>query len=174
MEQVVLVDENDNQIGIEEKMAAHSNGGKLHRAISVFIFNSKGEMLLQQRALSKYHCPGLWTNTCCTHPRPGETIEASAHRRLREEMGFDCPMKEEFSFCYAADFNNGLTEKEYDHVLIGVYDGKVVPNPEEAENYKHVNAKTLLTDVAKNPESYTAWFKIIAEDVIKTFNGNKK
>jgi len=118
-EQVILVDENDNEIGVEEKISAHEEPPKLHRAFSVFIFNPQKQMLLQQRALSKYHSPGLWTNTCCSHPRPGESSEDAAHRRLMEEMGFDTDLMEAFTFTYKAPFDNNLTEWEFDHVFIG-------------------------------------------------------
>src|SRR3989344_7340032 len=117
---IILVDENDNQIGIEEKIKAHLDG-KLHRAFSIFVFNNKGELLIQQRALDKYHSAGLWTNTCCSHPKPEEQIIEAGHRRLKEEMEFDCELNEAFSFKYKAVFDNGLTENEYDHVLIGYY-----------------------------------------------------
>lgn len=161
MEQVILVDENDNQIGVEEKLKAHQNGGKLHRCFSIQIFNSKGELLLQQRASVKYHCGGLWANTCCSHPRPGEVIDAAAHRRLKEELGFDTKLKEAFTFVYKADFDNGLTEWEYDHVFIGIYDGVVRPSPEEVDDYKWIGLEELKTDIEKNPQKYTVWFKII-------------
>ena len=161
MEQVILVDENDNQIGTEEKLKAHQNGGKLHRAISVLVFNSKGELLLQRRALSKYHCGGLWANTCCTHPRPGEKAIDAAHRRLKEEMGFDAELKEVFPLLYKAEFNNGLTEWEYDHVFVGHYNGEVKPNTEEVDSYRWISMKELKEDIEKNPAKYAEWFKII-------------
>jgi len=163
MEQVILVDKKDREIGIEEKLKAHQNGGKLHRCFSILVFNSKGELLLQQRASTKYHCGGLWTNTCCSHPSPGESTEKAAHRRLTEEMGFDTELKEIFSFIYKADFDNGLTENEFDHVFTGTYEGKVTPNPEEVGDYKWVGIRELKRDVKKNPSKYTKWFKIILE-----------
>ncbi len=158
-EKVILVDEDDNKIGTEEKLKAHQDGGKLHRCFSIFIFNDKGELMLQKRAEQKYHCPDLWTNTCCSHPRPGEPLEEAAHRRIKEEMGFDCPMEEKFTFTYKADFENGLTEHEYDHVYIGKYNGEPDPNPEEAGDWKWIKPKKLNQDIEKNPERYTPWFK---------------
>lgn len=162
-EKVILVDENDNQIGIEEKLKAHQNGGKLHRAISVLVFNSRGELLIQRRAFTKYHCPGLWANTCCSHPRSGEKTQDAAHRRLKEECGFITQLKEKFHFIYKADFDNGLTEYEFDHVFIGYYDGKVNPNPEEVAEVKWISIEDLKKDVKKNPQKYAAWFKIILQ-----------
>lgn len=174
MEEVILVDENDNSIGTCEKIEAHRNGGKLHRAFSVFIFNSRGEMLLQKRSIKKYHFGGLWTNACCSHPRPGEKIEDAAHRRLKEEMGFDCPLKKIFSFIYKATFKNGLTEREFDHVFIGFYDGDVKPNPNEADGYAWIDVNELKKDIIENPkkypdfpEKYTPWFKKAFERVIE-------
>ncbi|MCK9351605.1 MAG: isopentenyl-diphosphate Delta-isomerase [Candidatus Paceibacterota bacterium] len=165
-EQVILVDENDAPIGICEKIAAHQNGGQLHRAISIFVFSSKGEMLLQQRAKKKYHCGGLWTNTCCSHPRPGESTEDAAHRRLKEEMGFDCPLSEIYSFTYRTEFTNGLTEHEYDHVLVGVWDGIPEMNREEADGWKYAAPESILGDMRVHPEQYTSWFKISFADVL--------
>jgi isopentenyl-diphosphate delta-isomerase len=133
-EMVASVDENDNIIGEEEKIKAHQEG-KLHRAFSIFVFNSKGQMLIQKRAKEKYHSGGLWTNTCCSHPRPGEPIEKAAHRKLKEEMGFDCEIKEIFSFIYKVKFDNGLFENEYDHVFLGKFDGKPMPDSTEVEDW---------------------------------------
>lgn len=159
MEQVILVDENDQQIGLMEKMAAHEQA-HLHRAFSVFIFNSNGQMLLQQRALSKYHSGGLWTNACCSHPRDGETAIAAATRRLQEEMGFNTPITPAFQFTYKAAFDNGLTEHEFDHVFVGKYDGEIHLNMEEAENYDFGLVEDIETDIQQNPTNYTEWFKI--------------
>ncbi|MBU0898276.1 MAG: isopentenyl-diphosphate Delta-isomerase [Nanoarchaeota archaeon] len=164
-ERVVLVDENDNEIGTEEKMKAHQEG-KLHRAISVFIFNSKSEMMIHKRADDKYHCGGLWTNTCCSHPRQGETYEESAKRRLKEEMGFEADLKDIFNFTYKVEFDNGLTEHEYDHVFVGTFDGEPNPDPKEVDNWKWVNVEELLNDMKENPDIYTYWFKEIAEKVV--------
>ena len=161
MEEVVLVDEQDNEVGTEEKLRVHMDGGKLHRALSVFIFNSDGKMLLQKRADGKYHAGGLWTNACCTHPRPGESPEDAAHRRLKEEMGFDCPIKKAFTTVYGADVGGGLTEKEFDHVFIGEFDGDPEPDPEEASEFKWIDMAELLDDVERNPDKYTPWFRVL-------------
>lgn len=158
-EYVTLVDENDNVIGAAEKIDAHKNP-KLHRAFSIFITNSRGELLIQQRAGHKYHCPWMWSNTCCGHPRPGESLEDAAHRRLREEMGFDTGMVKAFSFIYKSEFENGLTEKEYDHVFVGKWEGTPKINLDEAAHFKWVAKDILEEDIKKNPEIYTAWFKI--------------
>lgn len=160
MEKVILVDRADRKKGIAEKMEAHRKG-ILHRAFSILIFNKKGEMLLQQRARSKYHSGGLWTNACCSHPRPGEKMKEAIHRRLKEEMGFDCPLKEVGSFIYKVNLDKGLMEHEFDHVFIGYYNGKVRINKREAERYKWVSLKFLEQDIKKNPRKYTEWFKII-------------
>ena len=163
---VVLVDEKNKVLGTEEKMAAHEKG-LLHRAFSVFVFNSKGELLLQKRDSGKYHCGGLWSNTVCSHPHPNERFLAGAHRRLKEEMGFDCPLKKVDCFIYNVSFENGLTEHEYDCVFKGNYDGKIKPNPEEVEEYKWVSMDWLREDVLKNSNDYTFWFKkIILEQMI--------
>ncbi len=158
MENVILVDEKDHEIGTEEKLKAHREA-KLHRSFSLFVFNSKGELLIQQRALSKYHCPGICSNTCCSHPRPAESTEAAAHRRLKEEMGFDCQLKEVFTFIYKVKFDNGLSEYEFDHVFIGKYDGKVFPNPEEVASSKWISIKDLKGDIKKNPCKYSYWLR---------------
>ncbi len=170
MEYVVLVDKNDNEIGIEEKLKAHENGGKLHRAISVFVFNSKGELLIQRRALSKYHAPGLWANTCCSHPRPGESVKDAAKRRVKEEMGFECEVKEIFSLIYKAYVGKGLTEYEYDHIFIGYWEGKPKPNPEEVCEWKWISLEELKKDVRKNPKKYAPWFRIILPKVVEYLN----
>ena len=141
-EQVILVNESDNEIGVMEKMDAHHKP-ILHRAFSVFIFNSKGEMLLQQRASHKYHSAGLWTNACCSHPRPGENIQVAASRRLEEEMGFSTNLVKTFDFIYQASFGNGLHEYEYDHVFMGRYDGKISPNPEEVSDFCYMGMQAI-------------------------------
>lgn len=161
-EYVILVDENDNSVGTAEKMDAHKNP-KLHRAFSIFIVNSKGELLIQKRAENKYHCPGLWSNTCCSHPRPGESLEKAAHRRLQEEMGFDTKMVKVFSFIYKAEFDNGLTEEEYDHIFFGKFDGEPNINSKEVADYKWISEDMLKKDIKKNPSMYTKWFKIAIE-----------
>lgn len=161
-EQVILVDEQDNQIGLMEKIEAHEKA-VLHRAFSVFVFNDKGELMLQQRAKDKYHSPLLWTNTCCSHQRDGETNIGAGKRRLQEEMGFVCELKEVFSFIYKAPFNNGLTEHEFDHVMVGRFNNEPKPNKKEAGSYKWMTLESVREDIDKNPEKYTAWFKIIFE-----------
>ena len=166
MEHVVLVDEQDTQIGIMEKMAAHIVP-RLHRAFSIFIFNSKGEMLLQQRALTKYHSPGLWTNTCCSHPRNGESLEQATARRLEEEMGLTCDMHEVFTFIYKAPVGLGLVEHEYDHVWFGTTDDTPVVNAEEVAAWKYMNLDAIANDMKAHPESYTEWFKISFDQIIK-------
>jgi len=166
MEYVVLVDEKDTEIGVMEKMEAHEKG-LLHRAFSVFTFNSKGELLLQKRASSKYHSGGLWTNTCCSHPREGESPIDAAHRRLMEEMGFDCSLNKAFDFIYKRALDNDLTEHELDHVFIGNFDGVPEMNPEEVEDYKYIGIEELIVDIEKSPQNYTEWFKICLAEVIK-------
>ncbi|MDT0551758.1 isopentenyl-diphosphate Delta-isomerase [Urechidicola vernalis] len=159
-EQVILVNEKDEQIGLMEKMEAHEKA-LLHRAFSVFTFNKKGELLLQQRAASKYHSPLLWTNTCCSHQRDGESNIEAGKRRLREEMGFVCELKELFSFIYKAPFDNGLTEHELDHVMVGSYENDPVINRDEVEAFKWMTVDHVKNDMELHPETYTAWFKII-------------
>jgi isopentenyl-diphosphate delta-isomerase len=171
---VVLVDGNDRQIGLEEKLHAHKNGAKLHRAFSIFIFNKKGETLLQQRAMGKYHSQGKWTNACCSHPMPGESVEDAAHRRLKEEMGFDCALREVFSFTYRAEVGNGLTEHEYDHVLFGSYDGVVRPNKEEAMDHRWVSPEQLIQDVRRDPEAFTPWLRISLDRVVSAHMKQRK
>ena len=164
MEYVVLVDESDHQIGLMEKQAAHVTP-HLHRAFSVFVFNSKGELLLQQRALSKYHSPGLWTNTCCSHPRAGETLEEATSRRLKEEMGIHCEMHEVYTFIYKAPVGEGLTEHEFDHVFIGQSDDMPEINRDEVEAWKYMSLADLKADIEHHPEHYTEWFKITFEEM---------
>lgn len=145
-----------------KKLEAHQKA-LLHRCFSILIFNSKNELLIQQRALDKYHCPGIRANACCSHQRQGESTLDAAHRRLQEELGFDCPLEEKFHFVYKAEFDNGLTEHEFDHVLVGNYDGEVLPNPEEVVNYKRVSLEELDQELQNSPEKYAVWFKIILE-----------
>ncbi|SEA71947.1 isopentenyl-diphosphate Delta-isomerase [Bizionia paragorgiae] len=161
-EQVILVNEKDEQIGLMAKMEAHEKA-LLHRAFSVFVFNDKNELLLQQRALSKYHTPGLWTNTCCSHQREGESNLEAGKRRLQEEMGFVTELEERTSFIYKAPFDNGLTEHEFDHIMVGYFNDEPQINPEEVEAYKWMLLEDVKTDMKRNPELYTAWFKIIFE-----------
>lgn len=165
-ELVVLVDEDDHVIGTEGKMAAHI-AGKLHRAVSVFVFNTDGKLLLQQRAASKYHSAGLWSNTCCGHPRPEEKTDHAAHRRLQDEMGFDCPLRRDFDFVYKRQLNGGLVEHEYDHVFVGHHDDAPSPAPAEVADWRWVGADEVLTDLEANPDRYTAWFGLALERVLE-------
>ena len=159
MEEVILVNERDEETGTIEKMEAHRKA-LLHRAFSIFIFNTRGEMLLQQRAMGKYHSPGLWTNTCCSHPRPGEDIDEAAGRRLREEMGIETPLKKIFDFIYRTEFDNGLTEFEFDHVYTGTYNGLLNPDKQEVNDYCFRSMEDIEEDLIKRPEKYSEWFKI--------------
>ncbi len=167
LEYVILVDENDQEIGKMEKQEAHEKA-LLHRAFSIFVFNEKNDLLLQQRALGKYHSAGLWTNTCCSHQRVGESTEMAAHRRLNEEMGFDCELTIKTKFIYKAAFENGLTEHELDYILVGNYNGEVDVNMEEVESYKWVSLPWLIEDLKINPNNYTAWFSIILENYLES------
>ncbi len=162
-EQVILVNEENEQIGTMPKLEAHEKA-VLHRAFSVFVFNDKEELLLQQRAASKYHSPLLWTNTCCSHQRVGESNLEAGKRRLFEEMGFVTELKDVFSFIYKAPFDNGLTEHELDHVMIGSYTENPKVNPEEVQAYKWMTLEAVKTDMEEQPEVYTAWFKIIFKE----------
>ena len=159
-EEVILVDENDVALGFMEKMEAHEKG-ILHRAFSVFIINANNELLLQQRAISKYHSGGLWTNTCCSHPRKGESNLDAAHRRLVEEMGFDCELSKLLDFVYRAELDKGLTEHEFDHVFIGTWEGIPNINHDEVESFAWVDVDFLESDIKDHPKKYTEWFKII-------------
>jgi isopentenyl-diphosphate delta-isomerase len=161
-EKVILVDKNDNQVGLMPKLEAHEKG-VLHRAFSIFIFNSKYELLLQKRASSKYHSGGLWTNTCCSHPREGEDILDAANRRLDEEMGIKTSLRKVYDFIYKAELDNQLTEHEFDHVFYGVFDNDPILNEDEAEDFKWVDMETLNNDIIKNEDNYTVWFKIAFE-----------
>jgi isopentenyl-diphosphate delta-isomerase len=167
-ENVILVDTHDNPVGQMEKMAAHLTG-ELHRALSILVFNSAGDILLQQRAFSKYHTPGLWSNTACSHPRAGEDSLQAATRRLGEEMGFTTELKKSFDFIYKAHFDNGLIEHEFDHVFFGTFDGVPVINPEEANAFKWINLTDLIEDMRSTPEHYTVWFRIIMEKMEDRF-----
>ena len=161
-EHVILVDKDNNKIGLMPKMEAHKKA-LLHRAFSVFVFNDAGELMLQQRAAEKYHSPLLWTNTCCSHQRDGETNLEAGKRRLQEEMGFQCKLEEVFSFIYKAPFDNGLTEHELDHVMVGKYNGLPKINKEEVQDYKWMTLEEVKVDMELNPSIYTAWFQIIFE-----------
>ena len=162
-ENVILVNENDEPIGLMPKLEAHEKA-VLHRAFSVFVLNDNNEIMLQQRAAHKYHSPLLWTNTCCSHQREGETNIAAGNRRLMEEMGFSTELKDLFHFIYKAPFDNGLTEHELDHVLIGYYNGKPEINPDEVASWKWMSIDDVKSDMAANPEIYTVWFKIIFDE----------
>lgn len=156
---VILVDEHDVQTGTMKKMEAHEKA-LLHRAFSIFVFNAKGEMLLHKRAEKKYHSGGLWTNTCCSHPQPGQETLAAAKIRLQEEMGFSTELKKVFNFIYRVPFDNGLTEHEFDHVFIGKYDGDIVPNADEVSDYCYMGVEEIKQSIRSHPQKYTAWFKI--------------
>ena len=161
-EKVIHVDEKDNQVGVMPKLEAHQKG-LLHRAFSVFIFNSKYELLLQKRASSKYHSGGLWTNTCCSHPREGEEILDAAKRRLIEEMGIDTSLRKVHDFIYKAELDNDLTEHEFDHVLYGIYNEDPIINKDEADDFKWIDMDSLNEDIKTNGNNYTIWFKIAFE-----------
>jgi isopentenyl-diphosphate delta-isomerase len=156
---LILVNEQDECIGTAEKLPAHQKG-QLHRALSIFVLNSRGEMLLQQRAAGKYHSGGLWSNACCSHPAPGETTEAAAHRRLQEELGFDTALSPLNVLRYRADVGNGLIENEYDHLYAGYYDGPVLPVPEEVQAYRYLDIDTIETWMKREPQAFTAWFHL--------------
>ena len=167
---VVLVNEKDQEIGIIEKIEAHKNA-LLHRAFSVFVFNTNRELLLQQRALDKYHSGGLWTNTCCSHPRPNEQTKDAAHRRLHEEMGFDCSLEYGYNFTYKALLDNNLTEHEVDHVFWGISDEAPKINPEEVASYRYISLHALEAEIQNAPEQFTEWFKIIFKKTQKKLGG---
>ncbi len=172
-EKVILVNENDEPIGLMPKLEAHEKA-QLHRAFSIFILNSKNEVMLQQRASEKYHSPLLWTNTCCSHQREGETNIQAGNRRLQEEMGFSTDLKELFHFIYKASFDNGLTEHELDHVMIGYYNDEPNINPEEVESWKWMDIDAIKEDMIQNPEIYTVWFKIIFDEFYHFLEEHKK
>ena len=166
MNEVILVDKNDVPLGSMEKMLAHEKA-LLHRAFSVFIFNSQGEMLLQQRADKKYHSAGLWTNACCSHPAPGEDTAEAATRRLKEELGFSTQLNEAFTFMYRTEFENGLTENEFDHVYTGVYDGQIVADIDEVKNYSYLPMSKIEQLITNEPSMFTSWFLIAFPKVRK-------
>ena len=171
-EHVILVNHLNEQIGTMPKMEAHEKA-VLHRAFSVFVMNSNGETMLQQRAAHKYHSPLLWTNTCCSHQRVGESNIEAGKRRLQEEMGFITDLKELFSFIYKAPFDNGLTEHELDHVMVGYYDEKPIINKDEVAAWKWMMPESIKIDISKNPDNYTAWFKIIFEKFYNHITENR-
>lgn len=167
-ELLILVDEHDNELGLSGKLAVHQTGA-LHRAFSVFIFNSKGELLLQQRADDKYHSAGLWSNTCCSHPIGGEETTDAVKRRLKEEMGLECETNFKFSFIYKMQFENGLTEHEFDHVYFGKSDDLPKPDPTEVKDWKYLSLQKLKEEIASHPQNYTAWLKICLPEVMEYF-----
>lgn len=162
-DEVILVDERDRETGVMEKMEAHRKG-LLHRAISVFLINDRHEVLIQQRAHSKYHSPGLWSNTCCSHPRPGEATDAAAVRRLQEEMGITCRLREAYNFVYQAELEDGLSEHEFDHVFVGRFNDKPQINRDEVADWKYIHINKLLNDIQINPDKYTYWFKLVMRE----------
>jgi isopentenyl-diphosphate delta-isomerase len=165
-EEVILVNESDEVVGVAEKLATHACAA-LHRAFSIFVFSSAGELLLQKRTTTKYHSKGLWSNTCCGHPRPGESTEAASQRRLYEEMGFECEVRKVFSFTYYVELENGFFEHEYDHVFIGQFDGSPKPSPDEVEDWKWMDLATLRIDMQESPEDFTYWFKLSFDTLCK-------
>ena len=171
MSEVILVDKNDVAIGSMDKMQAHEKA-LLHRAFSVFIFNSKGEMLLQQRADKKYHSAGLWTNACCSHPAPGEDTGEAAVRRLKEELGFTTPLRKAFTFMYRTDFENGLTENEFDHVYTGIYEGDIAADPDEVKDYCYMGMAKIEEMIDREPAKFTSWFIIAFPEIKKWWNKN--
>ncbi len=171
MEEVILVNEQDEQSGTMGKMEAHEKA-LLHRAFSVFIFNGKGDMLLQQRAAAKYHSGGLWSNACCSHPRPGEETLAAARRRLKEELGFETSLNKVFHFTYKTSFSNGLTEHEFDHVFTGMYEGDITPDTLEVSNYTFKSMQEIDENLQSSPQKYTAWFHIAFPKIMEWWKQN--
>lgn len=172
-ESVVLVDEKNRAVGTMDKLQAHVEG-RLHRAFSVFLIDDTGRLLLQQRAASKYHSAGLWTNACCSHPRLGESIAEAAARRLGEEMGIVTALREGFSFIYRAELTNGLIEHELDHVLFGVWNGPATPNPDEVSDWRYMSIESLDLDLQQYPERYTAWLRACWEQVLNHLGHKRK
>ena len=172
MDEVILVNEQDEQSGTIGKLEAHQRA-LLHRAFSVFIFNKKGQMLLQQRAYTKYHSGGLWSNACCSHPRPGEETIGAAQRRLKEELGFETVLHKIFHFTYKTSFPNGLTEHEFDHVYTGVYDGDVTPDTMEVSNYTFKSMQEIGDNLQLSPQKYTAWFQIAFPKIMEWWLTNR-
>jgi isopentenyl-diphosphate delta-isomerase len=170
---LVVVDENDNELGVMDKLSIHKSG-VLHRAFSLFIFNSKGELLLQKRANDKYHSAGLWSNSCCSHPREGETISQAITRRLYEEMGISCSAEFKFSFIYKVDFNNGLKEHEFDHVYFGRSNAKPIPNFDEVQDWKYIDLEKLEEEITLNPQDFSEWMKICLAEVKEYFQQDFK
>jgi isopentenyl-diphosphate delta-isomerase len=164
-EEVILVDENDAILGTAEKIEAHLEG-KLHRAFSIFILDSSGRLLLQKRAHTKYHSAGLWSNSCCSHPRPGESTAAAAHRRLKEEMGFDCELEKVFELVYRVRLDKDFIEYEFDHIFVGSFDGEPVPDPNEVEDWSWVTAETLVSEIRLHPDRYSYWLKASIDELL--------
>ena len=167
-DKVILVDESDNEIGSAEKLEAHQKGER-HRAFSIFVFNPAGLLLLQKRASKKYHSGGLWSNTCCSHPRPGFPIEQEARRKLQQEMGFECDLQWIFQFSYKTEFPNSLIENEIDHVFVGRYDHDPSPNPDEADEWKWMELEDLVNDLKAHPESYTYWLRACIDQLVEAW-----
>lgn len=165
-ETLILVDDQDRQVGQMEKHEAHKKG-LLHRAFSVFVFNEKNELMLHQRSFDKYHSGGLWTNTCCSHPRIGESVKEAALRRLKEEMGFVCPVEFQFSFVYRSELDNKMIEHEFDHVFFGYYNENPAPNPDEVQDWCFKSMETIAIELQQQPELYTSWFKVVFENIYK-------
>ena len=170
---VILVNEEDDAIGVMDKMEVHRKG-LLHRAFSIFIFNHRGLLLLQKRSLVKYHSPGLWTNTCCSHPMPGEKLEEAAKRRLKEELGITTSLRDIFSFTYKATMENGLVEHEFDHVFTGEFEGKINPDVNEVDDYKYVSILEIKQQLINYPEKFTKWFKIVFPKIEMWWKQNYK
>ena len=168
-EYVILVDRDDNEVGRQEKLAAHRSG-ELHRAFSVYVLNAQGALLIQRRAECKYHTPGLWTNTCDGHPHPGEDTVEAARVRLAEEIGFDCVLLDAFQFCYRAELDRDLIEHELDHVCVGQFDGEPNPDPREASAYRWVDLEALARDMRAHPERYAPWFTLSFDRVVSTLD----
>lgn len=166
MEKVILVDEHDREVGQMEKMEAHEKA-LLHRAFSIFVFNDEGKLLLQRRATHKYHSAGLWTNTCCSHQRQGETTLEASHRRLQEEMGFDCELEEKYSFIYKVNFDNGLSEHEYDHVVFGTFNDEPEVNPDEVSDFRYVSIADIKEAIELDKSQFTFWFLVAFDELDK-------
>jgi isopentenyl-diphosphate Delta-isomerase len=165
-DRVILVDESDREIGSAGKLEAHRDG-KLHRAFSIFVFNSEGQLLLQKRSMKKYHSDGLWSNTCCSHPQPGEKMETEVLRKLQQEMGFQCELQWIFRFAYRIQFKNNLIENEIDHVFIGRFDGSPSPNPDEVDGWKWMDLEAVVKDVKLHPYTYSYWLTICLDQVLE-------